>query len=106
MGNVERVEINGHSVWPGATSITPWSPGLYFYTVTLSYQMGPGGFGNMSSHGLVEPRHGSQYGELVTDILEMVRRRCPGQDGSKVMMFFNIVPNGQFSRDYSGDEDV
>lgn len=106
MGNVERVQYNGHNVWPGATHLTPYQPGLYFYTVTLSYQMGPGGFGNMSSHGLVEPRHGSQYGELVMDVLEVVRRRCPGQDGSKVMMFFNLVPNGQFVADADGYEDV
>lgn len=103
MASIERVEFNGHNIWPNATSLTPYAPGLYFYMVALNYSAGPGAIGNMSSSGLVEPRHGSQYGELVTDVLEYVRRNCPGAHGGKVVTFFNIVPNGQFTRGGYGD---
>ena len=99
MAQAERVEFNGHEVWPYANSITPHQPGLFYYLVAISYQINHNGIGTMQHSGLVHPRHESQYGQLVEDLLKLCRQRTPGQEGSKVVVFFNIVPNGEFRDD-------
>lgn len=96
MGSVQPQEFRGHTFFPGADSVTPFREGYFFYLVAVSYQNGPNGVGQMSTHGLVAPRDRVQYGQLVNEVLEFVRQATPGQAGSKVVSFFDIKPHGEF----------
>jgi hypothetical protein len=96
MPSVQAVDFKGHQIWPHANSVTPHAEGLWYYMVTVSYQVGPGGMGYMSTSGLIAPRDKAQYGQIVDDILEYARQQAPGQNGSKVAMFFDIKPNAEY----------
>ena len=96
MANVQPQQFKGNVFFPGAESVTPFREGYFFYLVAISYQTGPSGVGQMSTHGLVAPRDRVQYGQLVNEVLEFVRQSTPGQAGSKVVSFFDIKPHGEF----------
>lgn len=54
----------------------------------------------MSTSGLIAPRDKSQYGQIVEDILEFARQQAPGENGTKVAMFFDIKPNAEYRDPY------
>lgn len=99
MATVEEVKFNGNTIWPGASHMTRWQPNIYHFVITVTYQRGPYGTGTSTRMGLVEPKVGSQYGELVESMLVWAQRNCPGDPGSHCITFFNIVPNGRFFPD-------
>ena len=95
MSVIEPQEFKGHTFYPNADVVTPYKPGYLFYMVSVSWQDGINA-GIRTTYGLVAPRDGVQYGQLVNNILDFVRRTTPGRENAKVVQFFDIKLHGEF----------
>lgn len=95
---IEPVEENGHVFFDGADRMTgKFEEGAFFYMVSYQWQNGPGHpGGSASTHGLVYPADRTQYGQLVNDVLNHVRKRGMGAPGYQVIMFFHIMPHTEY----------
>lgn len=95
MVTIERTEFKGHAIWQSATSITPYQPGLFHYILTLQSQTYNGLMVSTRS-GLIHPREGAQYGDIYNDLLTFMIENGAGKSGSTTVMFYQIMPNGEF----------
>lgn len=105
MGNVERVDFEGHLIFMNATSVGDKpgaNDGIYAWELTYSTSRQVGTGTMVSQHnraGLILPRPGATYSQVKSDIATLMLRRTGGDPGTFLTTFWDFRPNVVFGAD-------